>query len=108
MAPECLKNGIFTGRSDVFSYGIVLWEIMTYGEHPYKGLSNKKVVNFVVNGGTEKITKEKCPENIIELIQKCWKLDPCERFSFIEIIKSLIDEEPENFREHSFYCLQDL
>ena len=107
MAPKCLKDGIFSSQSDIFSYGIVLWEIVTYGEQPYKGLSNKQVVNFVVNGGTEKKPKEKCPENIFELMQKCWKFDPCERILFIEIIEALIDEAPESFREYSFYCLRD-
>ena len=107
MPPECLRDGIFSSQSDVFSYGIVLWEIVTYGEQPYKGLSNEQVVKFVTNGGTEEKPIENCPENIFELMQRCWKFDPCERISFIEIIEALIGEAPENFREHSFYYLKD-
>ena len=107
MAPECLRDGIFSSQSDVFSYGIVLWEIMTYCEQPYKGLSNKQVINFVVNGGTEKKSKDKCPENIFELMQNCWKFDPYERISFIEIVEALLNEAPVNFRDHSFYWLRD-
>ena len=103
MAPECLSDGIFSSQSDVFSYGIVLWEIVTYGEKPYKELSNAQVVNFVINGRTEKKPNENCPENIFELMQRCWKTNRFERISFIEIIKSLLSEAPESFREHSFY-----
>ena len=107
MAPECLRDGIFSSQSNVFSYGIVLWEIVTYGEQPYKELSNKQVVKFVVNGGTEKNPTENCPENIFKLMQRCWKFDPYERTSFMEIIETLINEAPENFTKTSFYCLRN-
>ena len=53
MTPECLKDGVFTGQRDIFSYGIVPWEIVTYAEQPYQGLLNEQVMSFVVNGGTE-------------------------------------------------------
>ena len=107
MAPEFLSIGKFSSQSDVFSYGVVLWEIVTYGKQPYKGLSDKQVVKFVVKGGTEKKPEEECPENIYELMQKCWKFNPKNRISFIEIIDAVIDGAPESFREHSFYCLRD-
>ena len=107
MAPEFLSDGTFSSQSDVFSYGIVLWEILTYGDQPYKRLSNEQVINFVVKGGTEKKPKGKCPNNIFELMKRCWKFDPKERMSFIGIIDALIDEAPESFREFSFYCLRD-
>ena len=107
MAPECLRDGIFSSQSDVFSYGIVLWETVTYGDQPYQGLSNYEVVNFIIKGGTVQQSKENFPEHIFELMQRCWKFDPCERISLIEIIKALIDEAPESFRDHSFYYDQD-
>ena len=50
MAPESLTDGMFTTSSDVWSYGVLLYEIMTFGSFPYQGLSNREVLNFVKNG----------------------------------------------------------
>lgn len=43
MAPESLNDGVFSCKSDVWSYGIVLWEIVTLASQPYQGLSNEQV-----------------------------------------------------------------
>ncbi|VCW79055.1 unnamed protein product [Gulo gulo] len=60
MAPESLKDGIFTTHSDVWSFGVVLWEIVTLAEQPYQGLSNEQVLKFVMDGGVlEEL--ESCP-----------------------------------------------
>ena len=107
MAPEFLNDGTFSSQSDVFSYGIVLWEIVTYGEQPYKELSDKQVIRFVKNGGTAQKPKENCPENLFKLMQRCWKLVPSKRIKFIEIIEVLINEAPESFLDQSFYCFQN-
>ena len=50
MAPESLTDGLFTSMSDVWSYGVLLFEIMTFGSFPYQGLSNKQVLEHVKNG----------------------------------------------------------
>lgn len=61
MSPESLKDGIFTTYSDVWSFGIVLWEMATLASQPYQGLSNEEVLKFVTEGG--RMNKpENCPE----------------------------------------------
>ena len=50
MAPESLTDGIFTTASDMWSYGILLFEIMTFGSVPYQGLSNRQVLGYVKTG----------------------------------------------------------
>ncbi|NXI48635.1 IGF1R factor, partial [Rynchops niger] len=44
MSPEALKDGIFNTQSDVWSFGVVLWEIATLAEQPYQGMSNEQVL----------------------------------------------------------------
>ena len=63
MAPESLLDGMFTSYSDVWSYGIVLWEMATLGSIPYQGLSNEGVLKFVRMGGV--VDKpENCPDKL--------------------------------------------
>lgn len=50
MAPESLSDGLFATPSDVWSYGVLLYEIMTFGSFPYQGLSNRQVLNYVKSG----------------------------------------------------------
>ncbi|KAL6080802.1 hypothetical protein STEG23_023811 [Scotinomys teguina] len=72
MAPESLKDGIFTTHSDVWSFGVVLWEIVTLAEQPYQGLSNEQVLKFVMDGGIlEEL--EGCPRQLLGL-QTRWQM----------------------------------
>ena len=51
MSPESLTDGSSTTKSDVWSYGVVIWELSTYGDNPYLGKENENVIKFVLNGG---------------------------------------------------------
>lgn len=50
MSPESLADGVFTTKSDVWSLGVTLWELATFGSFPYQGLSNSEVVERVKLG----------------------------------------------------------
>ena len=63
MSPESLRDSVFSSASDVWAYGVVLWEMVTLGEQPYQGLNNEEVLNFVKNRRTMEIPKN-CPELI--------------------------------------------
>ena len=52
MAPESLTDGLFTPKTDIWSYGVLIFEILTFGSFPYQGLSNNQVLEFVRNGNT--------------------------------------------------------
>ena len=51
MSPESLADGSSTTKSDVWSYGVVLWELSTFGDNPYSGKENESVIKFVTDGG---------------------------------------------------------
>uniref|UniRef100_A0A8C4DZ59 Tyrosine-protein kinase receptor n=1 Tax=Dicentrarchus labrax TaxID=13489 RepID=A0A8C4DZ59_DICLA len=105
MSPESLKDGVFTTMSDVWSFGVVLWEIATLAEQPYQGMSNEQVLRFVMEGGL--LDKpDNCPD-MFELMRMCWQYNPKMRPSFLEIISSIKDELDPPFREMSFFYSEE-
>ncbi|KAG7468187.1 hypothetical protein MATL_G00140190 [Megalops atlanticus] len=106
MSPESLKDGVFTTNSDVWSFGVVLWEIATLAEQPYQGMSNEQVLRFVMEGGL--LDKpDNCPDMLFELMRMCWQYNPKMRPSFLEIISSIKEELEPPFREMSFFYSED-
>ncbi|XP_072840343.1 insulin receptor-related protein isoform X3 [Pogona vitticeps] len=102
MSPEALKDGIFNTHSDIWSFGVVLWEIATLAEQPYQGLSNEQVLRFVMDSGVLE-RPENCPEKLHELMRWCWQQNPRLRPSFIEILESIGEFMSPSFRAHSFF-----
>lgn len=106
MAPESLKDGVFSSSSDVFSYGVVLWEMATLASQPYQGLTNDQVLRYVIDGGVME-RPENCPDNLYELMRRCWQHRPTARPTFIEIIGLLLPDASPHFLEVSFYNSQE-
>ncbi|XP_061172989.1 insulin-like peptide receptor isoform X2 [Saccostrea echinata] len=102
MAPESLKDGIFTSLSDVWSYGVVLWEMATLAAQPYQGLSNEEVLRYVLNGRVME-KPEDCPDRLFELMQKCWRYRPKQRPTFKEILEELVPELDPSFAHKSYF-----
>lgn len=103
MAPESLKDGLFTSQSDVWSYGVVLWEMVTLAMQPYQGLANDQVLKFVVGGGVMP-KPENCPELTFTIMTMCWARNPKARPTFINIIEMLLsDVANTRFVETSWY-----
>ncbi|KAL1432155.1 hypothetical protein MTO96_013490 [Rhipicephalus appendiculatus] len=93
MAPESIMYGKFTLESDVWSYGVVLWEIFTFGKQPYYGHSNEEVVKLILQGILLS-PPEECPPHVCTLMAGCWKTEPRDRLSFSDIYKRLVDTYP--------------
>uniref|UniRef100_A0A8C2E8R9 Tyrosine-protein kinase receptor n=1 Tax=Cyprinus carpio TaxID=7962 RepID=A0A8C2E8R9_CYPCA len=106
MSPESLKDGVFTTMSDVWSFGVVLWEIATLAEQPYQGMSNEQVLRFVMEGGL--LDKpDNCPDMLFELMRMCWQYNPKMRPSFLEIISSIKEDLEAGFKETSFFYSEE-
>ena len=91
MATECFY-GKFSEKSDVWSFGVTLWEIFTLArQQPFKKLSNQQVICDAVRGPDRKLLPkpEKCPPEVYEIMLSCWVYEPRDRASFEEVFQSL-------------------
>lgn len=102
MAPESLKDGVFSSSSDVFSYGVVLWEMATLASQPYQGLTNDQVLRYVIDGGVME-RPENCPDKLYDLMRRCWQHRPTARPTFLDIIQMLLPDAHERFPALSFF-----
>ncbi|XP_027544368.1 tyrosine-protein kinase Fes/Fps isoform X2 [Neopelma chrysocephalum] len=88
-APEALNYGRYSSESDVWSFGILLWEAFSLGAIPYANLSNQQT-REAVEQGVRLDPPEQCPEEVYQLMQRCWEYDPHKRPSFSTIHQDLI------------------
>ncbi|XP_039980855.1 ephrin type-A receptor 7 isoform X2 [Xiphias gladius] len=84
-APEAIQYRKFTSASDVWSYGIVMWEVMSYGERPYWDMSNQDVIKAIEEGYRLPAPMD-CPPGLHQLMLDCWQKDRGERPKFDQIV----------------------
>ncbi|KAG9480598.1 hypothetical protein GDO78_012189 [Eleutherodactylus coqui] len=87
-APEAIAFRKFTSASDVWSYGIVMWEVMSYGERPYWEMTNQDVIKAVEEGYRLPSPMD-CPAALYQLMLDCWQKDRNSRPKFEEIVSML-------------------
>lgn len=87
-APEALNYGRYTSLCDVWSYGVLLWEIFSFGSTPYSGMTNNKA-RELIDSGYRLPAPENTPECIYELMLRCWEYDQDRRPHFQEIRETL-------------------
>lgn len=80
-APEAISHGKFSNKSDVWSFGVLLYEIITYGGVPYPAFSNQEVYQQVTNG-YRMPAPAKCPDFLYKIMLKCWSFKPADRPDF--------------------------
>ncbi|XP_030754619.1 tyrosine kinase receptor Cad96Ca [Sitophilus oryzae] len=115
MSPESLYDNIFSVKSDVWSFGILIWEVVTLGSTPYPGISAADVMKKVRDG--YRLDKpEHCRRELYNIMYYCWDKDPKKRPSFtelVELLEKLIMTETdyielERFPDHSYYNMMSL
>ena len=95
MPPEAILYSTFTTQSDVWSFGIVLWEIFSSGTQPYCALSNEEVVERVTNGHILRCPSG-CPNELYSIMINCWASEPKERPTASEVYNDLVKWSPPN------------
>ncbi|XP_055375144.1 tyrosine-protein kinase CSK [Condylostylus longicornis] len=88
-APEALKGGRFSNKSDMWSFGILLWEIYSFGRVPYPRIPLADVVKHV-EVGYKMEAPEGCPPEIYEMMRQAWDLNPSKRPTFSELKVKLL------------------
>ena len=87
-APECLNGRAFSVKSDVWSFSIFLYEVFSYGRTPYPRIPTEHIKDFIYKGNRMK-APEDCPNEIYEIMNKCWTMRPDDRPSFAILRKKL-------------------
>ncbi|XP_026154728.1 mitogen-activated protein kinase kinase kinase 9 [Mastacembelus armatus] len=109
MAPEVIRSSTFSKGSDVWSYGVLLWELLT-GEVPFRGIDGLAVAYGVAMNKLALPIPSTCPEPFARLMEDCWSADPHSRPHFTTILDQLTAIEESGFFEmpvESFHSLQD-
>ncbi|KAM9354071.1 tyrosine-protein kinase receptor TYRO3 [Pholidichthys leucotaenia] len=88
IAVESLADNVYTTQSDVWSFGVTMWEIITRGQTPYPGVENSEVYEFLIKG--ERLKKPAdCRDDIYEIMHSCWSPVPKCRPSFQHLVSQL-------------------
>lgn len=80
-APECINYFKFSSKSDVWSFGVLMWEAFSYGQKPYKGMKGNDVMQMIEGGGRMEAPLN-CPPEMYDLMRTCWTYKAEERPSF--------------------------
>ncbi|XP_055039960.1 ephrin type-A receptor 8 [Misgurnus anguillicaudatus] len=104
-APEAIAYRKFSSSSDVWSYGVVMWEVMSYGERPYWNLTNRDVIKSVEEGYRLPAPMG-CPGALHTLMLDCWQKDRNERPRFCQIVTVLdkLIRNPETLKSKDTLC----
>ncbi|XP_024912093.1 NT-3 growth factor receptor-like [Cynoglossus semilaevis] len=88
MPPESIMYRKFTTESDVWSFGVILWEIFTYGKQPWFQLANNEVIECITQGRVLERPRL-CPKEVYDIMLGCWQREPQQRLNIKDIQKML-------------------
>ena len=88
MSPEAIFDDEFSEKSDVWSFGVLIWENYTFGQMPYHDRSNEEVLKGI-RDDLRLPKPENCSKIVLEVLEKCWEGNPLNRPSFAEMVGDL-------------------
>uniref|UniRef100_A0A8D2LVA8 Protein kinase domain-containing protein n=1 Tax=Varanus komodoensis TaxID=61221 RepID=A0A8D2LVA8_VARKO len=101
MAPESIFECVYTFESDVWSYGILLWELFSLGSSPYPGMPVDSKFYKRIKEGYRMFSPEFAPAEIYEIMRSCWDADPVKRPTFKQIVQ-LIEQQISDTTNHIY------
>uniref|UniRef100_A0A674KDL3 Vascular endothelial growth factor receptor 3 n=1 Tax=Terrapene triunguis TaxID=2587831 RepID=A0A674KDL3_9SAUR len=104
MAPESIFDKVYTTQSDVWSFGVLLWEIFSLGASPYPGVQINEEFCQRLKDGTRMRAPEYATAEIYRIMLSCWHGDPKERPTFSDLVEILGDLLQENVQQVRFSC----
>ncbi|XP_063959467.1 tyrosine kinase receptor Cad96Ca-like [Lytechinus pictus] len=114
MSLERLSNGLCSPHDDIWAYGVLVWEIMTYGRRPYSELGKENLIETLASGYRLRVP-ERCDEMTSGLMKSCWAEKESERLTFEQIKTQLgdkVEEEADYFalgnNMDSYYACVDV
>eukprot|EP00455_Lapot_gusevi_P010603 TRINITY_DN14806_c0_g1_i2.p1 TRINITY_DN14806_c0_g1~~TRINITY_DN14806_c0_g1_i2.p1 ORF type:complete len:108 (+),score=23.34 TRINITY_DN14806_c0_g1_i2:114-437(+) len=88
MSPEVMQSQRYTEKADIFSYGIIVWEIL-FRQVPYQGMNSVQVSIAVITQGLRPPIPPDTPPELAKLMQDCWHGNPYERPTFTQILERI-------------------
>jgi len=107
--PEVITRRQYTSKSDVWSFGVCVWEIFEFGKIPFGTMSNQEALEYILQG--YRLSKPaRCPDSVFEIMQLCWRENPIERPNFTWIymkISTILEEYNRRTVEDEVKAQQD-
>lgn len=95
-APECISYLKFTSSSDVWAFGVTLWEMFSYGFQPWAALTGHQILEAIDEPNFQRLEQpDCCPKDYFSVMEQCWQHEPGKRPKFSELIQLLPDLKPE-------------
>ncbi|CAJ0950512.1 unnamed protein product, partial [Mesorhabditis belari] len=101
MAPESIEFGRFSEKSDVWSFGVVLWEMYSFGKSPFESFSHQEILSFLKNGSRLEIP-ESSPDWIKKIIEECWSEELMKRPEFSGIKREFYRQMEANSTRYGY------
>ncbi len=91
-SPEALERGKYSSKSDVWAFGVTIWELYTNGTNPFASMANADILPYLRDGKRLDIPAD-CPDDLTKVAKQCWEWEPSARPDFAAICAALKDEE---------------
>ncbi len=91
MPSEALFEDELSTKSDVWAFGVFVWEVFSQGEMPYSDLDNEAFMKQMGDGEASLEAAEGMPKEIISILQRCWEFSPKDRCSFSDVVVSMAE-----------------